>query len=244
MPAGGKLAPTNEQSKQIVWTYGCKVHTLQIMQGRSENEKTPIVVIKKIREAILDELFKPGDWLPELDLAAKFQVSRSPVREALLYLEREGTVITEPHKGARVRPLSEKETLDIAEVRLDLLTFAIKTAHRYLSSADFDLAYKLAKQITQSNSAKEQYEYNHRFWDIIFEASRRPVRREIFRQLDDRITRYYPLTLRLFPDPKTRPRQQEVLIESYRKGNVDAAIGAFKKAYLNVVHQIIDYLKA
>jgi DNA-binding GntR family transcriptional regulator len=35
------------------------------MQGPSENEKTPIVVIKKIREAILDELFKPGDWLPE-----------------------------------------------------------------------------------------------------------------------------------------------------------------------------------
>jgi DNA-binding GntR family transcriptional regulator len=218
--------------------------TLQIMQQPSENEKTPIVVIKKIREAILDEVFKPGDWLPELDLAAKFQVSRSPVREALLFLEREGTVITEPHKGARVRPLSAKETLDIAEIRLDLLTFAIKTAHRQLSSSELDPAYELAKQITQSNSAKEQYECNHRFWDRIFETSRRPVRREIFRQLDDRTTRYYPLTIRLFPDPKSRPRQGEVLIEFYRKGNVEAAIGAFKKAYLDVVHQIIDSLEA
>jgi DNA-binding GntR family transcriptional regulator len=127
---------------------------------------------------------------------------------------------------------------------LDLLTFAIKTAHRHLSSADFDLACKLAKQITQSNSAKEQFEYNHRFWDILFEASRRPVRREIFRQLDDRTTRYYPLALRLFPEPKSRPRQQEVLIEFYRKGNVEAAIWAFKKAYLDVVHQITDYLEA
>jgi DNA-binding GntR family transcriptional regulator len=214
------------------------------MQRPSENEKTPIVVIKKIREAILDEVFKPGDWLPELDLAAKFQVSRSPVREALLFLESEGVVVTEPHKGARVRPLSAKETLEIAEIRLDLLTFAIKTAHRQLSSAELDLAHKLAKQITQSNSAKEQYEYNHRFWDIIFEVSRRPVRREIFRQLDDRTTRYYPLTRRLFPDPETRPRQEEVLIEFYRKGNVEAAIGAFKKAYLNVVHQIIGSLEA
>ena len=218
--------------------------TLQIMQQPSENEKTPIVVIKKIREAILDEVFKPGDWLPELDLAAKFQVSRSPIREALLVLEREGTVVTEPHKGAKVRPLSAKETLDIAEIRLDLLTFAIKSAHRQLSSAELDLADKLAKQIAQSHSAKEQFEYNHRFWDIIFEASRRPVRWEIFRQLDDRTTRYYPLTLRLFPDPKTRPRQQEVLIGFYRKGNVDKAIGAFKKAYLDVVHQITDYLEA
>ena len=214
------------------------------MPRPSENEKTPIVVIKKIREAILDEVFKPGDWLPELDLAAKFQVSRSPVREALLFLESEGVVVTEPHKGARVRPLSAKETLDIAEIRLDLLTFAIKTAHQYLSSADFDHAYKLAKQITQSNSAKEQFEYNYRFWDIIFEGSRRPVRREIFRQLDDRTTRYYPLILRLFPDPATRPQQREVLIEFYRKGKVDQAIGAFKSTYFEVVRQIIDYLEA
>jgi DNA-binding GntR family transcriptional regulator len=214
------------------------------MRRRSDNEKTPTVVIRKIRDAILDEVFKPGDWLPELDLAANFQVSRSPIREALLVLEREGTVVTEPHKGARVRPLSAKETLDIAEIRLDLITSAVKTAHRHLSSADFDLAYKLAKQITRSNSAKEQFEYNHRFWDIIFEASRRPVRREIFRQIDDRTTRYYPLTLRLFPNPTTRPQQREVLIEYYRKGNVDEAIGAFKRPYFEVVRQIIDYLEA
>jgi DNA-binding GntR family transcriptional regulator len=64
------------------------------MRRRSENEKTPTVVIRKIREAILDEVFTPGDWLPELDLAAKFQVSRSPIREALLVLESEGTVVT------------------------------------------------------------------------------------------------------------------------------------------------------
>jgi DNA-binding GntR family transcriptional regulator len=64
------------------------------MRRRSEKEKTPTVVIRKIREAILDKVFTPGDWLPELDLAAKFQVSRSPIREALLVLESEGTVVT------------------------------------------------------------------------------------------------------------------------------------------------------
>jgi DNA-binding GntR family transcriptional regulator len=58
----------------------------------SEIEKTPTVVIRKIRDAILDDVFKPGDWLPELDLAKRFEDSRSPVREALLALEKEGTV--------------------------------------------------------------------------------------------------------------------------------------------------------
>ena len=214
------------------------------MRRRPENEKAPTVVIRKIREAILDEVFLPGDWLPELDLAKRFHVSRSPIREALQALEKEGTIVIEARKGARVKPLSAKETLDIAEIRLDLITFAVKTAYRHLSAGDFDLAYQLAKQITQSNSAKEQFEVNRRFWDIIFEASRRPVRWEIFRQLDDRMTRYYPLTLRLFPAPRTRPHQREVLIEFYRKGEVDEALVAFKKLYFEVVHQIIAYLEA
>jgi DNA-binding GntR family transcriptional regulator len=211
--------------------------------GTAQVEKTATVLIRKIRDAILDDLFKPGDWLPELDLAKRFEVSRSPIREALQALEKEGTVITEPYKGAIVKPLSPEEVLDIAELRLDLITPAAKAAYRHLSPADFDLAYGLAKQITRSNSAKEQFEYNRRFWNILFEGARRPVRWEIFRQLDDRTARYYPLFLKLFPDPAARPRQREVLIDFYRKGKVDEAVRAFKKNYLEVVHQMIDHLE-
>ena len=210
----------------------------------SEIEKTPTVVIRKIRDAILDEVFKPGDWLPELDLATKFQVSRSPVREAMLALEKEGTVAMEPYKGAIVEPLSAEETLDIGEIRLALITLAAKPAHRHLSPADFDLAYGLAKQMTRTKSAKEYFEYDRRFWDIIFEKAQRPILWEVFRQLDDRLTRYNPLVLKLFPDPATRPRQREVLIEFLRKGEIDEAVRAFKKLYLEVVHRIIAHLKS
>jgi len=63
------------------------------------------------------------------------------------------------------------------------------------------------------------------------------------KQLDDRLTRYYPLVLKLFPDSATRPRQREVLIEFLRKGEVDQAVRAFKKLYLEVVHQITDRLE-
>src|SRR6516165_12731185 len=210
----------------------------------SEIEKTPAVVIRKIHDAILDEVFKPGDWLPESDLAERFQVSRSPVREALLTLEKEGTVTMEPYKGAIVKPLSAEETLDIAEIRLALITLAAKGAYRHLSPADFDVAHGLARQISRSNSAKEAFEYNRRFWDIIFEKTGRPILWEVFTGLDDRMTRYYPLVLKLFPNPASKPRQQEMLIEFYRKGNVDEALRAFRKIYLQVVHQIIDHLEA
>jgi DNA-binding GntR family transcriptional regulator len=216
----------------------------QRRNNKQEIEKTPFLVVQKIRDAILDETFKPGERLPESGLGEMFKVSRSPIREALFALESEGTVIMEPYKGAILKPLSPEEALDIAELRLALISLAAKPAYRHLSPADFDSAYGLAKQITRSSNAKEHFEYNRHFWDIILEKTQRPILREVFRGLEDRSIRYVPLILKLFPDPAKRPRQREVLIEFYRKGKVDEALRAFKKTYLEVVQQIIDHLES
>ena len=225
---------------------------VELMRGRfvqqrrndGEESKEPrLVVIRKIRDAILEETFKPGERLPEEQLGKMLNVSRTPAREALFALEKEGTVVMEPFKGATVKPLSPEEALDIAELRLSLITLAVKPAHRHLSPADFDLAYRLAKQASRTNSAKEQFEFDRRFWNIIFEKSQRPILSEVFRQLDDRMTRYNPLFLKLFPDQATRPRQREVLIEFLRENKIDEAVRTFKKLYLEVVHRIIAHLR-
>jgi len=207
-----------------------------------KTEKAPFLVVKRIREAILDGVFKPGDHLGEVQLAEKCEVSRSPIREALLALEKEGTVIVSPYKGAIVKPLSAAEVSDIAELRLALISLALKPAHRHLSSADLDHAHDLAKRLTRTNIAKEHFEANRKFWDGIFSKAQRPILREVFRQLEHRSTRYEPLLLKLFP-PETRPRQREVLIEIYREGKIAEAFRAFKKIYLEVVDQVIDYLR-
>ena len=208
-----------------------------------ETEKATFQVVKRIREAILDEVFKPGDHLGEAELAEKFEVSRSPVRETLLALEKEGTLVISPYRGAIVKPLSAEEILDIAELRLALISLALKPAQRHLAPADFDQAYELAKQLTRTNKAKEHFEYNRYFWDGIFSKTQRPILREVFQQLEDRGTRYEPLLLKLFP-PETRPRQREVLIEIYREGNISEAFRVFKKIYLEIVDVAIDHLKS
>jgi DNA-binding GntR family transcriptional regulator len=172
-----------------------------------------------------------------------FEVSRSPIREALQALEMEGAVITELYRGAIVQPLSTEEASDIAETRLALITLAVRAAYPHLSPADFGLAYGLAKQITRSNSAKEQFELNRRFWNVIFGKIGRPILWGVFTRLDNRLARYYPLSLKLFPDPETRPRPREVLIEFYRQSKVYEALRAFKEIHLEVVRQIIDHLE-
>ena len=208
-----------------------------------ETEKATVLVVKRIREAILDEVFKPGDHLGEAELAEKFEVSRSPVRETLLALEKEGTLVISPYRGAIVKPLSAEEILDIAELRLALISLALKPAHHHLAPADFDQAYEPAMRMTRLSSPKEHFESSRHFWDVVFGKAQRPVLREVFRQLEDRMTRYWPLLLKLFP-PETRPRHQEVLIEIYRKGKIAEAFRTFKKIYLDLVDVVIDDLKS
>ena len=113
-------------------------------------EKVPLLLVRRIREAILDEVYQPGDRLGEVELAEKFEVSRSPVREALLALEKEGTVVISPYKGAIVKPILGEEIMDIAELSLALTSLVLKPAYRYLSPADFEAAFNLAKQITRA----------------------------------------------------------------------------------------------
>ena len=206
-------------------------------------EKAPSLVVRHLREAILDEVYKPGDRLGEVELAERFEVSRSPVREALLALEKEGTVVISPYKGAIVKPVSGKEIMDIAELRLALISLALKPAYRYLSPADFEAASELAKRTARARNPKDHFEGHSDFWDGIFSKAQRPILREVFRQLNDRMTRYEPLYFRVFPTPESRPRQREALIELYRKGKIAESFRAFKKIYLEVVDQLIDRLR-
>ena len=73
----------------------------QRRNDEEEPEKGIFLVVKKIRDAILDETFKPGERLPEEQLGKMFNVSRTPAREALFALEKEGTVVMEPLREQR-----------------------------------------------------------------------------------------------------------------------------------------------
>ena len=206
--------------------------------------KAPIVIAKKIREAILNGTYQPGTRLTEVELAEKFEVSRSPVREALHALEQEGTLEAAPYRRAIVKPLSPEEGLEIAELRLALISLAAKPAYPHLSLADFELAEKIARRLNQTQDPVDFFEEGVRFWHVIFEKAQRPILLEVFEQLERRTTRYVPLLVQLFPNPGKRPRQREVFLSLYRKGKVTEAVRAFRKVYLKQVHSVIDHLRA
>src|SRR5690348_5191056 len=77
-------------------------------------------VVDRLRDAIFHGSYKPGEPLREEQLAAMLDVSRGPVREALVQLEREGLVIVRRHRGATVARLSRVDVEDVYSLRLAL----------------------------------------------------------------------------------------------------------------------------
>ena len=88
-----------------------------------------------LRAAILGCDLPPGDALREQDLAARFGVSRAPVRDALLRLEQERLVTVAPRQGYRVNPIELADARDLFGFRLALEPACAATAAAEASEA-------------------------------------------------------------------------------------------------------------
>jgi GntR family transcriptional regulator, rspAB operon transcriptional repressor len=77
-----------------------------------------ILVYNRLREEILDTTLKPGAAIFEQDLARRYGVSKSPIRDALLRLKEQNLVEVQSRRGYRVRPISIAEAGEMYEMRL------------------------------------------------------------------------------------------------------------------------------
>lgn len=92
------------------------------------NGATSDEVTEKLRDAIISGEYLPSERLIEDNLAARFQTSRTPVREAIRNLASSGLVRIEPRKGAVVADINADEIRDIYTIRVSLEGLASKLA--------------------------------------------------------------------------------------------------------------------
>ena len=83
-----------------------------------------------LREAIVRGDLAPNARLVESDLSTTYEMSRGAVRTALIRLEQEGLVVREPHRGARVRQVSDDEAVEILQARAVLEGLAVRLTAR------------------------------------------------------------------------------------------------------------------
>ncbi len=90
------------------------------MDGKSNKKSLSNMVYRDLKEKILKNKLLPGDKLVEMEIASKLDVSRTPVREALKKLEKEGLVTSFPRKSYIVSKISVKEAKNLYIVRKSL----------------------------------------------------------------------------------------------------------------------------
>ena len=93
-------------------------------------------VYRRLRDAIVDGTFAPGEQLKDLELAAWLGVSRTPVREALLRLAQSGLVLSQPGRSTIVSTLDAREIRDARDVVAAMHGVAVREAVPALTEAD------------------------------------------------------------------------------------------------------------
>ena len=88
------------------------------------------IVYEELKRQILVGEIAPGTRMMEVELAEEMGVSRTPIREAIRKLEKEGLVTIEPRRGAYASEISVKDMVDVLEVRQDLEGMASRSCRR------------------------------------------------------------------------------------------------------------------
>jgi DNA-binding GntR family transcriptional regulator len=133
-------------------------------------------VVDRLREAILAGLFAPGDRLREEQLADALRVSRGPIRNALLQLEREGMVVRRRNRGAIVARLSRADLEEVYSLRLAIEPVACEWAARNANDRDLadmqSVIDSYQSRLTRRVSVQDAAEADLSFHDVVYRAAR------------------------------------------------------------------------
>lgn len=156
------------------------------------------LALDKMRTAILDAHFAPGERLVERTLCEELGVSRTVVREVLRHLEAEGLVDSIPNQGPIVAVLDAQTAAQIYEIRALLEGDAAMACAR---CADDGVVSRLAACIADIQRAFEAHEHaavrelTTRFYEQMFEGGGKKVAWEIAQTLNARVNRLRAMTI-------------------------------------------------
>lgn len=131
-------------------------------------------------EAIQTGLLKPGMRVREVEIAERFGISRTPVREAIRRLESEGLVVHVPRQGAVIKQMDQREVIELYEMRAALEGTAAQMAAQHASEAEIleleelNALMRAAAGDDRAGDDRKVAEANRRFHDDLYQAAKNP----------------------------------------------------------------------
>jgi DNA-binding GntR family transcriptional regulator len=146
----------------------------------------------ELRDLIVEGALAPGSRLNERELCARFGISRTPLREALKVLAREGLVDLLPNRGARVARLEAKDVADMFDVMGALEALAGKLAAPRITETELHEIRALHYEMLAAHARRDLPAYfrrNQAIHEAILAAARNPVLSMTYHGLAGRIRR-------------------------------------------------------
>ncbi len=186
-----------------------------------------------IRQRILDNVYPAGYRALEREFAEALQLSRTPVREALLLLQAEGLMELIPRHGARVLPVSAVDMREIYQVLAALESAAVEivtrkrptaTELRPLAGASRDMSAALKRNDLDAWARADEH-----FHRQLLELAGNTVLMNTVQLLWDRAHRARMVTLRLRPPPVNSTREHNAIVDAIKAGDPEDAVRHYKR---------------
>jgi DNA-binding GntR family transcriptional regulator len=194
-----------------------------------------------LRDAIVRGEIAPDARLVEADISTMFEMSRGAVRTALIRLEQDGLVVREPHRGARVRRVSDEEAVEILEARAVLEGLAARQAAERIDDAGRSrLLACLATQreLLDRGDLLGASDANAELHAAVLELSGHGTAARLIDSLSARSVRYQYRTILIPGRPAASAAEHAAIVESVAAGRPDHAEQAMRRHLVNVADAV------
>jgi DNA-binding GntR family transcriptional regulator len=201
------------------------MNELLVPDGLTDIKPIREIIYEHLRQAILNGMIRPGEKLIERDIAAKFNASRTPVRESLRKLESEGFVEYLARKGVVVRGFDIGQIQETFKLRKVLECLAIRNAIANITEAQIielkQIVERLerAEKVDSELTAKELHEFD----DLIVDAAHMPILKGFLQTLKESLQRYSKLNLSKLPRRTDAVREHKEILQAIMDSDADRA---------------------
>jgi len=211
-------------------------------QIKTSYRTLPGMITNIMRESILSGELTGGVQLKQEELATKFGVSMSALREALKSLEAEGLVVFYPNRGAVVSELSAAEAQEIFDIRLYLELGALELAIPNLTEAVLTEADEILRKADAETNSNQWSELNWQFHETLYRSANRPKLLTMIQNLHNNVDRYMRLYLTTMHYQTKSQEEHRALLEACAKGNIKGAQKVLRKHMADASNNLIEYL--
>ena len=188
-----------------------------------------------LRLALLDLIvmgkLKGGEKINESRISRLLKSSRTPLREALLQLEREGLVRSDLRRGFTVEPLSTREVRELYPILAQLECLAVRASAKFIPATLPELA-RINSQFSRARVPRRALELDTLWHNTLISQSKNARLAALIATLRLAIRRYehfYMSDAKLIPTSVT---QHRAILAAFRKSDLEAAIAAIEENYL------------